>query len=55
VPSAALGLRSGLTALGVARDLFECVIDGALAHHYHRTNPRIATRDDYRAMLEAAM
>jgi 4-hydroxybutyrate dehydrogenase len=50
--NARLGLPSGLAAMGVTRDLFERVIDGAMADHCHKTNPRIATRDDYRAMLE---
>ncbi|MDE2453477.1 MAG: iron-containing alcohol dehydrogenase [Burkholderiales bacterium] len=53
--NARLGLPSGLAAMGVTRDLFERVIDGAMADHCHKTNPRIATRDDYRAMLEASM
>jgi alcohol dehydrogenase class IV len=50
-----LGLASGLTELGLTRDLFEKVIDGAMADHCHKTNPRLATRDDYREMLEASM
>jgi alcohol dehydrogenase class IV len=41
--------------MGVSRDLFERVIDGAMADHCHKTNPVLATRDDYRAMLEASM
>lgn len=53
--NARLGLASGLRALGVTPDLFERVIDGAMADHCHKTNPRIATRDDYRQMLEASM
>ena len=50
-----LGLPSGLAAMGVTPALFEQVIDGAMADHCHKTNPRIATRDDYRAMLQASM
>jgi 4-hydroxybutyrate dehydrogenase len=53
--NAALGLPSGLAAMGVTRDLFERVIDGAMADHCHKTNPRLATRNDYRAMLEESM
>jgi hypothetical protein len=53
--NARLGLPTGLAALGVTADLFERVIDGAMADHCHKTNPRIATREDYWAMLDASM
>jgi len=53
--NARLGLPTGLAALGVTQDLFERVIDGAMADHCHKTNPRLATRADYVAMLEASM
>jgi hypothetical protein len=53
--NARLRLPSGLAAMGVTSDLFERVIDGAMADHCHKTNPRIATREEYRQMLEAAM
>jgi alcohol dehydrogenase class IV len=53
--TARLGLPTGLAALGVTEDLFEHVIDGALVDHCHATNPRTATRDDYRALLAASM
>jgi 4-hydroxybutyrate dehydrogenase len=53
--NARLGLPSGLAAMGVTAELFERVIDGAMADHCHKTNPRLATRDDYRRMLEASM
>jgi len=50
-----LGLPSGLAAMGVRRALFERIIDGAMADHCHKTNPRLATRDDYRHMLETSL
>jgi alcohol dehydrogenase class IV len=53
--NARLGLPSGLRAMGVTEDLFDRVIDGAMADHCHKTNPRIATRDDYRVMLATSM
>lgn len=53
--SARLGLPTGLGELGVTRAMFDRIIDGALADHCHKTNPRLATRDDYRAMLEASL
>ena len=53
--NARLGLPSGLAAMGVTPELFERVIDGAMADHCHKTGPRLATRDDYRAMLLTSM
>ena len=53
--NADLGLPSGLAALGVTPELFDRVIQGAMADHCHATNPRLATAEDYRAMLQAAL
>jgi hypothetical protein len=53
--NARLGLPAGLSAMGVTRDMFERIITGALADHTHKTNPRIATAEDYREMLETSM
>ncbi|MCB2018140.1 MAG: iron-containing alcohol dehydrogenase [Hydrogenophaga sp.] len=53
--NARLGLPTGLAALGVTEDLFDKVIQGAMADHCHKTNPRIASADDYREMLRTSM
>jgi alcohol dehydrogenase class IV len=53
--NARLGLPSGLAELGVTPSHFDKIIDGAMADHCHKTNPRLATRADYVAMLETSM
>jgi len=50
-----LGLPTGLAELGVTREMFRQIIKGALKDHSHKTNPRVASEDDYRAMLEASL
>jgi hypothetical protein len=50
-----LGLPCGLAAMGVTESAFDRVIDAAMKDHCHATNPRLATRDDYREMLRQSM
>jgi hypothetical protein len=53
--NARLGLPSGLGAMGVSEELFERIIDGALKDHCHKTNPRIASAQEYREILLESM
>jgi alcohol dehydrogenase class IV len=53
--NARLGLPTGLAAMGVDASVFERIITGALADHCHKTNPRIATVEDYTSMLETSL
>jgi len=53
--NARLGLPSGLAAMGVRQDMFGKIIQGALADHCHKTNPRLASAEDYEDMLAASL
>lgn len=53
--NARLGLPPGLGALGVEETVFGRVVDGALADHCHKTNPRLASAEDYAALLHKSL
>ena len=53
--NARLGLPTGLAAMGVERSQFDRIIKGALADHCHKTNPRLASSEEYEAMLAASL
>jgi alcohol dehydrogenase class IV len=53
--NARLGLPKGLADMGVETAWFDKIIEGAMADHCHKTNPRVATPQEYRDMLHAAM
>jgi alcohol dehydrogenase class IV len=53
--NARLGLPTGLAGMGVTEQIFDAVIAGALADHCHKTNPRIASADEYREMLLSSL
>jgi len=50
-----LGLPAGLAAMGVTSDMFPKIIEGAMADHCHKTNPRIATPEDYAQLLAQSL
>lgn len=47
-----IGMPSGLDALGVTAEHLDDVAEAALLDHCHATNPRLAGKADYRALLE---
>lgn len=49
-----LGLPGSLSALGVTHDAYATIVQGSLKDHSHKTNPRIASADDYVALLDAS-
>jgi 4-hydroxybutyrate dehydrogenase len=53
--NARLGLPGGLAAMGVTAAMFDKIIQGALADHCHKTNPRLASAQDYRELLVRSM
>lgn len=52
--NARLGLPAGLAALGVGPELDERIVEHALLDHCHKTNPRLASPEDYRALIAAS-
>jgi len=50
-----IGLPAGLSEMGVSRNDFDKIILSAMVDHSHFTNPRLATAEDYREMLEASL
>ncbi|MET7246500.1 iron-containing alcohol dehydrogenase [Methylobacterium sp. EM32] len=50
-----LGLPTTLSEMGVSADLIPAIVNGALADHSHKTNPRDASAADYESMLRQVM
>lgn len=50
-----LKLPTGLGQLGVTRGQFPAIIAGAMKDFSHTTNPRLATEDDYRILLQVSL
>lgn len=48
---ARLALPPGLEQIGVQKHMFDAVIQGALIDHCHKTNPREASAEQYRQLL----
>ncbi|WP_298926878.1 iron-containing alcohol dehydrogenase [uncultured Ramlibacter sp.] len=53
--NARLGLPTGLAAMGVQQSAFGQIIQGALADHCHKTNPRIASAAEYEELLATSL
>ena len=53
--NARLGLPTGLAEMGVQSTQFAHIIEGALADHCHKTNPRLASVEDYEEMLVTSL
>ena len=53
--NARLGLPTGLSAMGVNEAMFDDIIKGAMADHCHKTNPRVATPEEYRELLTQSL
>ena len=51
---ARLALPPGLEQIGVKKEMFDAVIAGAMVDHCHKTNPREATAEEYRQLLNAS-
>jgi alcohol dehydrogenase class IV len=52
--NADIGIPSGLREMGVTEAIMESVANAALEDHCHLTNPRLASRQDYLAILHDA-
>ena len=50
-----LQLPPGLAALGVTEADHDRIVEGALADHCHKLNPRLASAQDYRELLRQSM
>ncbi|MBK9238443.1 MAG: iron-containing alcohol dehydrogenase [Rhodoferax sp.] len=50
-----LGLPTGLAAMGVQLEWYDAIVSGAMADHCHKTNPRIASAEDYQRLLRQSM
>ena len=48
----AIGIPTGLKAMGVTEDRFETIADGALGDHCHMTTPRQPTKAQYLQLIE---